>query len=663
MLLVNELLPDLFGIHIFWLYCFTTGTLVRTTKQKSPAVDSEAELSQSHMADLVITTATGIAITGFVLLLLGSVGLLSVVGLVLWFVLEALLFKLVKDENIFGVSFWANRLQAIKRAWSVPALIIYAVFLLISVPAILPPTLWDSISYHLAYAVDWANSGHIYVDQFLRFPYYANNFVLIYALMFVLKLGPLCHFTTWLCGLLTALGVFSLISAGETRQPGAWWRRFGFALKNTVVPLTIATSPVFLRYVNVGYVDVPIGFFTLVPILCTYLILKGSERHYEIDVLITSAFCVGMKISAFLCLPLFLFSLFIVLRRQRRKMSHVVALSALMILLSSPWYLRNFVMAGDPIAPALNLLIRRRDPIFTPADYSALKADLQTRKGVTALLLLPVNLLNKPQSPDFREYGVNLSVLLLYLPLCTLLLLLLKPFRTRVGLSFIYLNGATIYLLANWLSISTFARYFLQVFPVYVGYLGVCFNIAAQYAQTIGRDKRALPFALELALFVFLLIIPIPSPSSKKYYEEIWLNNYLGLSERLMNRSDFFRRDLPGYVATQTIINSLYADRAQSKRVLVLGFENLSFYFRKRNVVSVGDWFGPGRYADLVTAVDNSDLASYLSRFDIGAVLINLTDKRISEKQYQSFIKQLESNHFTLKPNLEAGTAVYLETN
>ena len=69
---------------------------------------------------------------------------------------------------------------------------------------------------HLAYAVDWANAGHIYADPFLRFPDYANNFLLFDSAFLILKLGDYCHFLTWLCGLLTCLGVlgFSLLPNG-----------------------------------------------------------------------------------------------------------------------------------------------------------------------------------------------------------------------------------------------------------------------------------------------------------------------------------------------------------------------------------------------------------------------------------------------------------------
>src|SRR5207302_4279549 len=158
-----------------------------------------------------------------------------------------------------------------------------------------------------------------------------------------------------------------------------------------------------------------------------------NTANYDIDLILTSAFCVSMKISLFLCLPLFVFSLFLVLRWQwqRKRRSRVLVLSVLLILLSAPWYLRNFVLAGDPITPVLNLKFRGRDPIFTQVDYSGLITALQPQKDVSAALLLPVNLFYQPDS-------ANLSTLFLYLPVATLLLLALKTFRRTVGPGFIY---------------------------------------------------------------------------------------------------------------------------------------------------------------------------------------------------------------------------------
>ncbi|HEY4661887.1 MAG TPA: hypothetical protein VIG91_10325, partial [Terriglobales bacterium] len=100
-------------------------------------------------------------------------------------------------------------LQEFVKGWTLPACSIYVVFLALAIPAIVPPTRGDAVSYHFAYAADWANAGRIYVDPFLRFPYYANNFLSFDSAFFILKLGDYCHFLTWLCGLLTCLGVLA----------------------------------------------------------------------------------------------------------------------------------------------------------------------------------------------------------------------------------------------------------------------------------------------------------------------------------------------------------------------------------------------------------------------------------------------------------------------
>src|SRR5262249_32979011 len=146
------------------------------------------------------------------------------------------------------------------KAWTFPALFIYVVFLALGLPAILPPIGGDPVSYHLAYAADWANAGRIYADPFLRFPYYANNFLLFDSAFFILKLGDYCHFLTWLCGLLTCLGVLAFFTPAELHSSNDSQRRRSFPfLYESLVPLSLALCPVFLQYLNNGYVDVPIG--------------------------------------------------------------------------------------------------------------------------------------------------------------------------------------------------------------------------------------------------------------------------------------------------------------------------------------------------------------------------------------------------------------------
>src|ERR1700758_4436817 len=135
-------------------------------------------------------------------------------------------------------------------AWTAPAGFVYVILLAAAPPAGLPPTVADSVIYHLAYAVEWAISGRIHVDPFLRFPYYANNFLLLYSASFVLKLGAYCQFLTWLCGLLTCLGILAFISDTSVHPKDPFWRRL--QPQEFLIPLCVALSPIFLRYLNVG---------------------------------------------------------------------------------------------------------------------------------------------------------------------------------------------------------------------------------------------------------------------------------------------------------------------------------------------------------------------------------------------------------------------------
>jgi hypothetical protein len=662
MFVAGQLLMGLAFIHLLWVYFFVTGSLVRPKKELASELDEPSSTAGFLMADLVITTATGVAITGFVILIFGFLGILNAYAFMLWLATLGLLFKVLKSENVFAADFWRRRFKLIRRAWNLPALIIYCAFLLISVPAILPPTLWDSTMYHLAYAVAWANAEQIYVDEFVRFPYYSNNFVLLYSLLFALKLELVCHWLTWLCGLLTGLGVYSLIVRSTARSSGSVGVGQAVPLTAVVLPVALAFSPVFLRYVDTGYVDIPIGLFLLVPILCAYLSLQTDGRKYELEFVLTAAFCVGMKITNICFLPLFIGSLVLVtIKKGQRPLSRLLLLVALLVAFSSPWYVRNLIATGDPLSPALNVLFNRPDPIWTPTDVANARADFTTAKDPASLLRLPIDLFWNTLSVNFREPGTNATVVLLYVPFIMVALLLVPGIRRWFGVPFVYLNVALIYVLASWIGISTFARYFLHVFPLYTAYVGVWLNklLPTWIVNPIGSRRRAIMSWCVTA--VLGLILLVPNPPSRGYYRRLIQEDYRQLPRRFRSYQQFLRRNLQGYASIQYLMDNSESRNNQSPKVLVVGFENLAYYFRKNNLVSFGDWFGPGRHADLRESIDNGSLSDYLARFNVGAVLVNLAGNRMDQATYQKFITQLEQNHFVLQPTQEPLTVIYIK--
>ena len=638
--------------HLLWLYFFTTGHLLRPKNVE--------QLGSFSIGDLVITSVAGMAVTGFSLLLLGFTHLLNRPGTLLVLVCEGFLFLWLKGENWLSYSFWHKILQRFVGAWTVPALFIYLLFLILGVPAVLPPTLSDSVTYHLAYAVDWANAGRIYVDPFLRFPYYANNFLLFYSALFVLKLGSYCHFLDWLCGLLTCLGVLAFFSPVQKqfREGKPMWELA--RPQHFLIPVCVALSPVFLRYLNVAYIDIPIGLFLLVPILCTYRSWRGQP--FERELVVTAAFCGGMKLTLIGHLPFFIGSLlFATARRLPRR--QIAILCLFLVGLSLPWYLRNLFEAHDPIPPVFNFLFKHPDPIFKD-DVFPYTADTITERKPTHLLLLPFRFFSFPQSKNFRERGVTAMILLLYAPLVFLLAQACWRNRWRAPPRLIYLSLAAAYLPFPWL-FSSLGRYALHWYPVLAAWVGVMASYICARTEILWSSRLMTSITrTATTVFCMALVVPSPTPSSMRFYR-----NYYGLTRSLLrsdpNLKNYLEKHLNGYLASEAVTATLVSNQKRNTKVLLLpGVVRLAFYLRKANIISVGDYVGPARYLELWKSVEEGNCLPYLIGLDISVVIVQpYLEEAWWPRLYDSFRSQLKEYGFREYRTEERNVAVFLRAD
>jgi len=410
--------------------------------------------------------------------------------------------------------------------------------------------------------------------------------------------------------------------------------------------------------VDTGFLDVSLGLFLFTPILCTYIGLRSGARSYDIEFVLIAAFCAGMKISHFLFLPLFIVSLIAVLRKSGKPLSRMIGLVSLLLILSAPWYVRNFIETGDPITPTLNIKFRGTDPVWSYEDYVFQLGDLTTAKDPVSLLRIPVDVVWDTTSKNFREYGTSPILMLLYVPLIMAFLLLFGSIRRRFGLPFVYLNGALIYQIAYWIGISSFARYFLHLFPVYAAYICIWLNTLLS-VSAINRKGSAMRYAASLLVTASLMILVFfPSPMARLYYAEKVQSDYSELANRYSSYRGFLRQNLAGYASTQYIIAH---QSDHNERVMLVGFENLAYYFRKNRIVSFGDWFGIGRHSDLIDSINRGNLSSYLAKFNVGSVLVNRSARRMDDATYLRFTKQLQENHFDLQPNQEDGADIFIK--
>jgi hypothetical protein len=613
MSVLRSYLLGLIVAHVAWLFFFTTGQLLwkRHSDNSKPF----------RLDTLVITSVAGMALWGFGLLLLGFAHLLSRFGLAGLLILEAAFFRLLKRDNWLSLSFWRRIVQDFVKAWTFPALFIYLLFLALGLPAILPPIGGDPVSYHLAYAADWANAGRIYVDPFLRFPYYANNFLLFDSAFFILKLGDYCHFLTWLCGLLTCLGVLSFFAPAELDSTNDHQRRRSFPfLHEFLIPLSLALSPVFLQYLNSGYVDVPIGLFVLVSVLCVYKTL--SHRLFARELAVIAAFCVGTKLTLIGHLPFFVVSLLLVsaTRLPRREMTLLVVA---LVGLSLPWYIRNLSEAHDPIPPIFNLFFDHPDPIFTQADaaWIYLTGKESDLKNPLRLLFLPFEYFTGPGQPPFGRDGICAAFLLLYAPVVFLLVLLCCRRRCSVPPNFVFLSVAVTYLAIPWFY-NADGRHALHWYPVLVAWIGVVISFICLRAVRYWGSCMAAWIRIAIAVFCCALIVPSPTHGSVEFYRKYYLptSEFADLGG---DRKRYLEKHVLGYQAIEAVIKTLVSEHKQQTHVLAMEGLNPHFYFRKNaNIISVGDWFGPARYWDLYSEVaEGEGCLSYLTRLNVSAVI------------------------------------------
>src|SRR6476620_3106765 len=640
--------------HVAWFYFFTTEHLLlrRLPDDVQPiGVDT-----------LVINSVAGMALSGFGLLFLGFAHLLNGFGLVSLLLVEAACFWLLKRDNWLSFVFWRRIVRHFLKAWTLPAFFIYLLFLALGLPAILPPVFGDAVSYHLAYAADWANAGHIYVDPFLRFPYYANNFLLFDCALFILKLGNYSHFLTWLCWLLTFLGVLAFFTPAEFRPIDRPHLPSHFHPQQFLIPLSIALSPVFLRYLNIGYVDVAIGLFILVPILCVYRTLSGQLFARELAVI--AAFCVGMKLTLIGHLPFFLVSLLLI-SVHRLRTREIALLIVAFVGLSLPWYIRNLIEARDPIPPIFNLYFKHPDPIHTQADaeiYSSHKeSDL---KKPLRLVLLPFQFFIDPKGSPFLESGVSAMILLVYAPVLFLFVLFCYRKRFRGPDNFLYLSAAVAYLAFPWFY-NADGRHVLHWYPALAAWVGAGITLLCMRADKLWDSRLAMGMThTATAMFCCALIVPSPTRESVRFYR-----NYYARTRDLVrlrgNRERYLEMKVTGYLASKAVMETLISEHKEMTHVLALGV-NLHFYFRKNaKIISVGDYFGPARYSDLFAEVDKAQgCLSYLSRLDISAVVT----RRSSEETwwprlYAKFRALLTTCGYTEYRCGEENVAIFLKSD
>ncbi len=327
---------------LFWLAISFLAALVGAALGRIVTLRLDAPLTR-----LILFVALGYLILAYLLLALALLGLLqapavlALLGILLLVGLPGLR-PLTRTLGELGGD--------IRRAFvSSPARLLYWFLLLWAltrlVSALAPPAGldWDGLAEHLAMAKEWVEAGRIVPLWYDHHSHFPATLQMLYALA-LLFCGPvaakLFHFAF---GIIALAAVFELTRRHICSRAAPW------------AAAVLATTPVFSWLMGVAYVDLAVLAYVLLAVhfFLEWVSARTLQAAALSGVLAGAAMAVKMQGIPYFGV-LLLVGLYVAWRRRAQE-THtwrpVIAFALLAVLVASPWYIKSWVVTGNPVYP------------------------------------------------------------------------------------------------------------------------------------------------------------------------------------------------------------------------------------------------------------------------------------------------------------------------
>jgi 4-amino-4-deoxy-L-arabinose transferase-like glycosyltransferase len=425
---------------------------------------------------LVFGLGLGLAALGYSVMALGFAGLLRPLGMI---VLGAglLLWQVLRPQSL--VAAWQAARSAVARPrghfeWLMAGAALSSLALTL-IWALAPPYAFDAAVYHLRQVSLYLAEHSIFVPVDSAYAGFPGLWQMLFAFSAALggdSAAQLVHFTCLTLTVLAAAALGRRLWSVDLTWP--------LAALLTAVPtlLLVAAWP---------YVDVALAFYTL--LLCYALVVwlqTGGTARWLVLAALMCGTAMEIKYTA-LWYPLAGAAL-ILLRARRdglRSTLHLALFAAVTAVVAAPWYVRNWLLTGNPVYPY----------VWGGPLWDAGRTLWWDRPG-TGLIGEPWRLLTAPWemtifgSEGLAGYQATLGPLLLVLVPGLLVLWPRLSSTERCGLGWLGLFGGVLY--AVWLwgiarsALLVQSRLLLPVFPL----LALAAALVLQRLR--GMDTRVL---------------------------------------------------------------------------------------------------------------------------------------------------------------------------
>lgn len=479
----------------------------------------------------------------------------------------------------------------------------------------------DSVRYHLPYAKFYVENSGLAVNEFLRYPLHSHNFNLAFVLGF-LFLGDiqgevLSRLFVLFSYCMLIMGTYLLV-----------YRSLGNAVASIAAGLLASVTLFHLQTMN-GLVDIGFGLFVFCSIYFIHLMYEDQRPIH----LIFSAFMLGMALGTkylgfLLLLPLTLWVYSINWNKKQATQFFFLTL-----LFGSPWYIRNVLIAGNPIHPFAQDLFGYW--LWDPIDMQGQKTDLLDKRGVKKSLL---NFLQWPYLIQNHDY---LSRISLGAPVAFALPMLLWSIKMSR-----FYKALAVFLLFNtafWFFTTQINRYLIFAIPFLMIYLAAPFGALLSPLLNSKLWKNAAVFKSILAVLFVIYACVLTS----KYYSKT--DKWLPLPENETDWESYVLKQNPYYFFVNHL-NSIGA-----KRLFNLSDANLDNTFDGQ---VLGDWFGVAKKRDIFDKCKTEEcVLTVLNKFNTRYLLINKT------KPWYNRINKVIENSSILTPILSNDDAVLYRLN
>lgn len=464
----------------------------------------------------------------------------------------------------------------------------------------------DSLVYHLYLPQQYVNAGYIFRVPFSEHALWPQLVEMFFTFTLKFESVPASKFFSFFIYIL--LGIFtSLFTRTLTKDT------FLSYLSGFFILLT----PAYFFYSAGTYVDLTLTLFT---ISMMYFIYRYYMEGPKIFLVIAAVCCAGALLIKFTSIMILaaILPLIVIKSRGKNKLYDVCIFLGICLVFGSLWYLRSYLLSGNPIFPFGHNLFGKGFPSNTPVENMTFLgrlvsartgSDTGIGRGLVHFLMLPFDL-------TFRSFPFGGEKIgFLYMVMFPFFLYSFSLFR-----KYWLLQVFMILFVVQWFLLDQMMRFFFPILPLYV-----CVSFVALSKVW---DKR---FLKPVFLTVITPLIIFQTLWSGYYFYQDF--EYIFKGTNRVDQMDYSYR-LALFVRDQDITDG---------KILLVGSNNL--FYMPSNTIRENTFRNFTRY-DL-----KSDKIAFLREEGIDYVLMNVSEgSRKERKGYNPHIFFRAEIDKTLKP-------------